>query len=223
MEPVKDDSRPAVSGAAVDAFAERLKGEIGGSTAYDLATAAGNGSLRPLTSQVPILSSSVPLATGSSTPTGSGQQVTWDQLTKHQQQLYLQRKEMLQRQQQQQQQLLAASQASKKSGGISQGISFGALMPLLQAHLPPEQNQQLNSLYQKFKQSDNKRRLCERSKSDCWRSSVGDNYSPYAFEAAAAAAATTKPTATAFKQLWQPFSHGSSSNCHTGLILQTNA
>ncbi|KAH9539078.1 hypothetical protein CY35_15G040100 [Sphagnum magellanicum] len=154
MEPVKDDSRPAVSGAAVDAFAERLKGEIGGSTAYDLATAAGNGSLRPLTSQVPILSSSVPLATGSSTPTGSGQQVTWDQLTKHQQQLYLQRKEMLQRQQQQQQQLLAASQASKKSGGISQGISFGALMPLLQAHLPPEQNQQLNSLYQKFKQSE---------------------------------------------------------------------
>jgi hypothetical protein len=150
MEPVKDDSGPAVSGAAVDAFAERLKGEIGGSNAYDLATAAGNGSLRPLTSQAPILTSSVPLATGSSTPTGSGQQVTWDQLTKHQQQLYLQRKEMLQRQQQQQQ-LLAASQASKKSGGISQGISFGALMPLLQAHLPPEQNQQLNSLYQKFK------------------------------------------------------------------------
>ncbi|CAM6016894.1 unnamed protein product [Sphagnum balticum] len=149
-----DDSGPAVSGAAVDAFAERLKGEIGGSTAYDLATAAGNGSLRPLTSQAPNLSSSVPLATGSSTPTGSGQQVTWDQLTKHQQQLYLQRKEMLQRQQQQQQQLLAASQASKKSGGISQGISFGALMPLLQAHLPPEQNQQLNSLYQKFKQSE---------------------------------------------------------------------
>jgi hypothetical protein len=53
-----------VSGAAVDAFAERLKGEIGGSTAYDLATTAGNGSLRPLTSQAPILSSSVPLATG---------------------------------------------------------------------------------------------------------------------------------------------------------------
>ncbi|CAK9205955.1 unnamed protein product [Sphagnum troendelagicum] len=149
----EDDSGPAVSGAAVDAFAERLKGEIGGSTAYDLATAAGNGSLRPLPSQAPILSSSVPLATGSSTPTGSGQQVTWDQLTKHQQQLYLQRKEMMQRQQQQQQ-LLAASQASKKSGGISQGISFGALMPLLQAHLPPEQNQQLNSLYQKFKQSE---------------------------------------------------------------------
>jgi hypothetical protein len=90
------------------------------------------------------------VSSGSSTPTGSGQQVTWDQLTKHQQQLYLQRKEMMQRQQQQQQ-LLAASQASKKSGGISQGISFGALMPLLQAHLPPEQNQQLNSLYQKFK------------------------------------------------------------------------
>jgi hypothetical protein len=40
--------------------------------------------------------------------------------------------------------------------------------------------------------------------------------------AAAAAAAATKP-ATAFKQLWQPFSHGSSINCHTGLILQTNA
>lgn len=48
----------------MDAFAERLKGEIGGSNAYDLATAAGNGSLRPLTSQAPILTSSVPLATG---------------------------------------------------------------------------------------------------------------------------------------------------------------
>ncbi len=40
---------------------------------------------------------------------------------------------------------------------------------------------------------------------------------------AAAATTTTKPTVTAFKQLWQPFSHGSSSECHTGLILQTNA
>lgn len=65
----QDDNGPTVSGAAVDAFAERLKGELSGAAAaaYGLAR-AGNGSLRSITSLNPAqapATSSIPPATGS--------------------------------------------------------------------------------------------------------------------------------------------------------------
>ncbi len=68
----EDESGPPVSGAAVDAYTERLKGVLGdGATgaaaaAYGLAR-AGNGSLKPIPSPAPLQAptpSSVPPATG---------------------------------------------------------------------------------------------------------------------------------------------------------------
>ena len=68
----EDESGPPVSGAAVDAYTERLKGVLGGggtgaaAAAYGLAR-AGNGSLRPIPSPASLQAptpSSVPPATG---------------------------------------------------------------------------------------------------------------------------------------------------------------
>lgn len=68
----EDESGPPVSGAAVDAYTERLKGVLGGggsgaaAAAYGLAR-AGNGSLKPIASPTPLQAptqSSVPPATG---------------------------------------------------------------------------------------------------------------------------------------------------------------
>ena len=91
-------------------------------------------------------------------------QAQWAKLTPQQQHAYLQRMSMqrqqYQQQQQQQQQQqhqvqpqqqAAAAQAPRRPTNINQGISFGALMPLLQPHLPPEQASRLSALYQRFK------------------------------------------------------------------------
>ena len=91
-------------------------------------------------------------------------QAQWAKLTQQQQHAYVQRMSMqrqqYQQQQQQQQQQqhqvqpqqqAAAAQAPRRPTNINQGISFGALMPLLQPHLPPEQATRLSALYQRFK------------------------------------------------------------------------
>ncbi|KAL2643838.1 hypothetical protein R1flu_011425 [Riccia fluitans] len=84
----------------------------------------------------------------------------WSQLTPQQQQDLIQRRALQQRmllQQQQQQQspvdpAAASSTApAQKRVNIKEGISFTALMPLLQPHLPPEQGNQLAALYMRFK------------------------------------------------------------------------
>ncbi|KAG6548179.1 hypothetical protein Mapa_010230 [Marchantia paleacea] len=167
--------------ADVDAFAAVLKGDIGGAAGSSAAAAygmsrSGNGTLQPLPPQSPPAtaisgntgSKPVPVAPTTATP---GQQPTalqWSQLTPQQQQ-EIQRRTMQQRmhhqqQQQQQQQKQQQQQqmepgapstvAGNRKGNIREGISFTALMPLLQPHLPPEQGQQLSALYLQFKRNE---------------------------------------------------------------------
>ncbi|XP_024374336.1 uncharacterized protein [Physcomitrium patens] len=184
---LEDETGPPVSGAAVDAYTERLKGVLGdggpgvAGAAYGLAR-AGNGSLKPIATSTPALapaaSSAVPPATGnsetaSSVPAAHPSPLTlpitqsqWAKLTPQQQQLYRQqhhlRQQALLNQQRQQQQAGvqqagagASGQPQRRPGSnISQGISFGELMPLLQPHLPPAQSEQLSALYQRFKQNE---------------------------------------------------------------------
>ena len=73
------------------------------------------------------------------------------QPTSQWQQLIPQQQQQQQQQQQHQQQNNADSGPPKKSGGPSQAISFGALMPLLLPTLQPDQSQKLLALYQKLK------------------------------------------------------------------------
>ena len=100
-------------------------------------------------------------------------QAQWNELTAQQQQVYrqqhmfrMQQQQARQAQAQQQHQAgapqqqagaaaaaAAGAQAQRRPTSISQGISFGALMPLLQPHLPPEQSERLSALYQRFKAS----------------------------------------------------------------------
>lgn len=69
-----------------------------------------------------------------------------------QQRMHQQQQQQQQKQQQQQMEPGAPSTvAGNRKGNIREGISFTALMPLLQPHLPPEQGQQLSALYLQFK------------------------------------------------------------------------
>jgi hypothetical protein len=84
-------------------------------------------------------------------------QAQQQQQQQQQQQHHQQQQQQAGAQQQQQQQqagaAAAGAQAQRRPNSISQGISFGALMPLLQPHLPPDKSERLSALYQRFKAS----------------------------------------------------------------------
>ncbi|CAM6094531.1 unnamed protein product [Calypogeia fissa] len=175
-----DNAQPPA--ADVDAFAAVLKGDLGGA-AHAAAAAAGgggygvartgNGMVQPVPQ-----SPAAPVTTGpggikpvSLAPSPGQQQLLWSQLTPDQQRDIYQRRlqHRLQLQQQQQQQIPqqphqqsqqppraepASGAPGARKGQTREGISFTALMPLLQPHLPPEQGQQLSVLYQRFKRNE---------------------------------------------------------------------